>query len=106
MTEPREAPRELLALAVAMREDWDKDQTWSALHAAHDAGWTPGRMLREITRLLLIEDSSPGDLRIVAGETRTAPPGRLPEDLRAQALAACQDASEAQRHQTRDGSAA
>lgn len=99
MSEIREAPRELLALAVAMREDWDSERTWNALLAAHAAGWTFPRALREVTRLLLIEDSSPADLRVAAGETRSAAPGSLPDDLRAQVLAASEAATEAMRQQ-------
>ena len=48
MTDPdsespvREAPRELLALACAVRPDWDEAETWNAMHAAKTAGldWT------------------------------------------------------------------
>jgi hypothetical protein len=38
----REAPRELLALACAVRPDWDEGETWNAMHAAKTAGldWT------------------------------------------------------------------
>jgi hypothetical protein len=38
----REAPRELLALACAVRPDWDEAETWNAMHAAKTAGldWT------------------------------------------------------------------
>lgn len=106
MTELSDAPRELLALACASREDWNRDETWSAILAAKHAGWPFARIVREITRLLLIDDSGPRELRFAAGETRTTAPGTLPEDLRAQALAACEDASEAIRQQRRDGSAA
>lgn len=106
MTEVREAPRELLELALAAREDWDRDQAWNALLAARSAGWTFGRILREVVRLLLIEDSRPADLRYAAGETRVTAPGRLPEDLRSQALADCEAATEVMRQQRRDGTAA
>lgn len=102
MTEINEAPRELLALAVAARPDWDHDQTWNALLAVRTAGWPFGRILREIIRLLLIEDSRPVDLRIVAGETRVAPPGTLPDDLRTVALAAAEAATERQRQRAKD----
>jgi hypothetical protein len=38
----REAPRELLALACAVRPDWDEAEVWNAMHAAKTAGldWT------------------------------------------------------------------
>lgn len=103
MTEIAEAPRELLALALAARPDWDRDRTWSALLAARAAGWSFARTLREVTRLLLIEDSRPDDLRFAAGETRTEKPGSLPESLRAQAIADAEAASERFRQQARHG---
>jgi hypothetical protein len=100
--EIREAPRELLALAVAMRPDWDRDATWNGLLAAHAAGWTPTRMLREVTRLVLIGDSTPTDLRLVAGDIRIAQHGSLPDDLRARVIADMEAPTTRQRQEVRD----
>jgi len=105
MTEIRDCPRELLALAVGMREDWDRDRMWAAIHAAHAAGWPFLKTVREIVRLAAIEDSTSNDLRIIAGETRLPGPAEhTPEevaDLKAQALAAAADATERLRQQGR-----
>lgn len=106
MTEIREAPRELLTLILAMRGDWDHDQTWSAMLAAHAAGWPFTRTLREAVRLALIEDSRPADLRYAAGETRLNPPGSLSEAQRAQILADAEAATQRQRERASEGGAA
>ena len=103
MTEVAEAPRQLHALAVAARPDWDRDKTWNALLAAHDAGWPFAKVLREVVRLLLIDDSGPDDLRFAAGETRTERPGSLDADARAEAMAAAEAAAERFRQQARGG---
>lgn len=63
MTEPREAPRELLALAVAVREDWNAEETWQAIRAAHDAGWSWKRTVDEVTRLLFMPEGQPSSMR-------------------------------------------
>lgn len=101
MTEVQPAAPKLRDLAVASRPDWDREKTWNALLAAHAAGWPFARALREITRLLLIEDSSPDDLRFAAGETRADRPGHLPDDLRASVLTAAGDATRRLREQAR-----
>lgn len=103
MTDIHDAPRELLALALAMREDWDRDDTWNALLAARAAGWDFTRTVREVVRLLLREDSEPRELRHAARPPIAAPehPGSLPGDLRAQALADCEAAAESLRHRER-----
>jgi hypothetical protein len=104
MTGIREAPRELLALAVAMREDWDRDETWNALLACRAAGWEFTRTALETVRLLVRLDSEPRELRHASKPPIAAPehPGSLDADLRAQALAAAEAATEAQRQAGRD----
>lgn len=104
MTEIREAPRELLALAVAVRPDWDPDDTWNALLAARAAGWDFPGTLRETIRLLLQDDSEPHDLRYAAKAPAVRePPGSLPAALRAQVLDRCGQVTEALRqHERRD----
>jgi hypothetical protein len=100
VTEIREAPRELVALAVAMRPDWDEEETWQAVRATHDAAWPWKRTLQETTRLLLTADSSPADLRHAARGTRGPRPGtgltaEEREELRTEALARCEAATQA-----------
>lgn len=103
MTGIIESPRELHALAVAARPDWDRDKTRNALIAARAAGWPFPRVMREVVRLLLIDDSGPDDLRFAAGETRAGRPGTLNASARAEALAAAEAAAERFRHQAKNG---
>lgn len=99
MTEVREAPRELLAYALAMRDDWDRDLTWNALLACKAANWPWKRIHEEMSRLLFVDDSSPEELRHAAGGTRLPRTGREltleeREELRSAALARCEKATE------------
>jgi len=66
------APAELLALARAMRPDWDHDVLAAALLAAKSAGWTWDRTLAEAIRLMRKEAGSPQELRHAAGRPARA----------------------------------
>ena len=66
------APAELLALARAMRPDWDHDVLAAALLAAKSAGWTWDRTLAEAVRLMRKEVGSPQELRHAAGRPARA----------------------------------
>lgn len=74
MTEP--AIPQLLALARAMRPEWDHDVLGSAILAAKNAGWTWTRTFTETARLLTDEDASPWDLKRAAANPlrREQPP--------------------------------
>jgi hypothetical protein len=98
----REAPRELLELAVATRPDWDRDDAWSALLAARAAGWPWTRTVHETVQLMLMPDGEPAGLRHAARPPMArTDPGTLAADLKAKALAACERASETWKTQTR-----
>ena len=60
------AQPELLALAKAMRPEWDTDTLAAAFIAAKNAGWTWTRTFTETCRLLTDEDAGPRDLRAAA----------------------------------------
>lgn len=99
MTEILEAPRELLDLAVAVRPDWDRDETWQGIHACHDAGWPWKRTVAETVRLLFAEDGLPSALRHAAGDVRAFRRGEEltaeeRAEIRAQAIAACEAGTE------------
>jgi hypothetical protein len=69
------AARELTDLAVAARKDWDRTQVEGAISSARSSGWSFPRVLLEVARLLVQEDSSPRDLTAAAREplARSAP---------------------------------
>jgi hypothetical protein len=79
MTETRktaeisDAWRELHAIAVAMRADWDSDETRDAILAAKNAGWTYGDAARETWRLVWDADGCPAELRNSARRHGTRP---------------------------------
>jgi hypothetical protein len=80
MTEPaiRSAPDELVALAKAVRPEWDLNVLASAILAAKNAGWTWRRTLAETMRLIGDADGSPWDLKRAAADPfhrATVPPG-------------------------------
>ena len=60
------AGRELVALAAAMRPEWDCNVLSSALLAAKNAGWTWTRTFSETARLLTDPKGSPWDLKRAA----------------------------------------
>lgn len=105
MTVIQDAPHELRDLACRMRPDWDGERLWAAMLAARNANWPFLRTAREVMRLVAIDDSAPDDLRIAAGETRLAAPSHHSpeeiEDLKAQALADANAATERLREQAR-----
>lgn len=63
MTDPQPAVPQLVALASAMRPDWDSEDLGMAILAASQAGWEWERIAREVWRLLWIEDGAPASLR-------------------------------------------
>lgn len=102
----QEAPQELLALAVAVRPDWNPEETWNALLAARTAGWAWTRTVHETVRLMLVPDGEPSGLRHAArAPLARSEPGKLAPDLRARALAACESATAAHRRKDRDEAA-
>jgi hypothetical protein len=103
VTGVREAPRELLALAAAMRGDWDRDETRDALLACRAAGWEFTRTVLAVARLLVREDSAPRELVHACKPPFAAPgrPGSLDAGLRSEALQAAEAATKAQRRRAR-----
>ncbi len=100
MTGPeiRDAPREFCAYLTAARPDWKPDEVRDALIACHDAGWPWKRIHEEATRVLFTEGSAPAELAHAAGKAPRprAGPGLAAEErdeLRANALAACEAAA-------------
>ena len=72
------APKRLAMLAAEMR-GWAYEDIYSALIACHDAGWGDEQIYRETFRLLLLEDSGPADLRVMARDwTKRLPQGEGP----------------------------
>lgn len=63
MTGIQPAVPQLVALAAAMRPDWDAEDLDMAILAASQAGWEWERIAREVWRLAWIEDGSPASLR-------------------------------------------
>ena len=55
----REAPRELLAFACATRPDWDRDEIWSAMHAARTAGLGWDKLALRLMAIALREGDPP-----------------------------------------------
>jgi hypothetical protein len=55
----REAPRELLAFACAVRPDWDRDDVWNAMHAAKTAGLDWTRLALRLMGIALREETPP-----------------------------------------------
>lgn len=74
MAEPAQSPRALLNLACSWRPDWDREATWQAIHAAHDAGWTWERTVKRTVALMFREGSHPAEIRDEARATRAAAP--------------------------------
>jgi hypothetical protein len=61
--EPSSAYPELLALAAAMRPDWNRTELRDAMTAVHLAGWAWKDVFREVNRLAWAEDETPATLR-------------------------------------------
>jgi hypothetical protein len=61
--EIRRAVPALIALAGAVRPDWQEDDLQAAIVAAATAGWDWPRVLVEVVRLLVDPEGSPRDLR-------------------------------------------
>ena len=73
--EPQPAYPELLALACAMRPDWDRDDLRNAMTAAHAANVPWRDVFREITRLAWAEDETPVTYRNSLRQVPAAPTG-------------------------------
>jgi hypothetical protein len=72
------ATRELTDLAVAVRPDFDRTQVEGAISAARSAGWSFPRVLLELVRLLVQDDSSPRDLTAAARDPLARPAAAAP----------------------------
>ena len=55
----REAPRELLAFACAVRPDWPEDEVWNAMHAARTAGLGWKRIALRLVDIAFREEDPP-----------------------------------------------
>ena len=71
----RTAQPELIALAVAVRDDWNEADVQAALMAAHGAGWSWPHALLELVRLMTTEDAEPRDLVAATSVYTPRPPG-------------------------------
>jgi hypothetical protein len=69
------APRQLAMLAQEMR-GWDYEDIRQAIISCSQAGWDDKRIYRETFLLLLREDATPDDLRLLARNPARA--GRRP----------------------------
>lgn len=58
-TAVREAPRELLAFACAVRPDWTREETWAAIYAAKTAGLDWTRLALRLMGIALREEFPP-----------------------------------------------
>lgn len=73
MSDLRPAVPQLVALAAAMRTDWDPEDLDMAILAATQAGWEWERIAREVWRLLFTEDGSPVSLRAACSRPHDRP---------------------------------
>lgn len=92
MTEIREATRELLNLACAVRGDWSREETWAAIYAAKTAGLPWDRLLMRLLGIALRDEdppTSPRELRDDVRGVRDLPGTGAPLDpgVRARLLA-------------------
>lgn len=55
----REAPRELLNLACATRDDWTREETWAAIYAARAAGLEWDRLVLRLLTIALRAEEPP-----------------------------------------------
>ena len=72
------APRELADLAVVVRPDWDRTLLEGAIAQARSSGWSFPRVLLEVVRLLVQDDSSPRDLTAAAHDPLARPAPATP----------------------------
>lgn len=84
--EPCPAYTELLALASAMRPDWNRTELRDAMTAAHLAGWAWKDVFREVARLVLAQDETPATLRNSARRPGPAVPAPLDPGVKAALL--------------------
>ena len=82
------APRELADLAVVVRPDRDRTLHEGAIAQARSSGWSFPRVLLEVVRLLVQDDSSPRDLTAAAREPLGRPVPVPPDVNRERAAAA------------------
>lgn len=55
----REAPRELLAFACAVRPDWTEEEVWNSMHAARTAGLGWKRIALRLVDIAFREEDPP-----------------------------------------------
>ena len=92
MTETREAPRELLNLACAIRADWTHEETWAAIYAARTAGLEWRRIVTRLVDIAFSDEEPPtrprelwDDVRGMWNQPGTGVP--LDPDVKARLLA-------------------
>ena len=92
MTETREALRELLNLACAVRPDWTREETWAAIYAAKTAGHEWKRIVTRLIDIAFRDDTTPtrprelwDDVRGVRNQPGTGVP--LDPDVKARLFA-------------------
>lgn len=71
----RPAQRELVALAAAVREDWNAQAINGAVIAAANAGWSWERTLVTLAVLMTTDDGEPRDLLEATRDPRQRPTG-------------------------------
>jgi len=71
----QEDPRALLNLACGSRPDWDREETWRAIHAAHNAHIPWPRICKRLIAIAFRDgSSSPLELRDEVAQARPAEP--------------------------------
>jgi hypothetical protein len=105
VTEIREAPRELVALALALRPDWTETETWTALQACRTAAFDWPRIVRKLIDLALQDEpvpTSPRDLWAAMRGIKSpaGAVGRLDPAVKAETLARLARVNDARNRQT------
>jgi len=104
MTEIREAPRELLALVTAMREDWSAEETWTAILACKTAGREWKLIVTRLVAIAVRDDTPPSHPRELWDDVRGVldrrEPGSLDPEARAKVLADIQAATDSRNRAT------
>jgi hypothetical protein len=81
--------RGLLNFACGTRPDWDRHETWQAMHAAHDKGIPWPRICKRLLAIAFRDaGSSPLELRDEAGQRPEAPRVPAPDSEALRALKA------------------
>lgn len=85
-----EDPAALLRFACSARPDWSRDETWRAIHAAHNAGIPYDRLTKRLLAIAFRDKaSSPLELRDEAAQRR--PNGPTGADVYARGSALWRD---------------